>query len=70
MVSDEDSGEYVDELMQYHSIEQLLMNHDDDSSDWESRLEMQCEHLIPPYAPFGTDGPRITMQSSISLINR
>ncbi|KZS00568.1 Uncharacterized protein APZ42_003092, partial [Daphnia magna] len=28
-----------------------------------------CE-IIPPYAPYGEDGPRITLLSSISLVNR
>ena len=68
MVNEKERVSYVDMLLQFHSIEQKLLT----SSFAENDMLADCigPYLIPPYSPFGVDGPQITMQSSISLVNR
>lgn len=38
--------------------------------DEEDIREFMEDHVIPPYMPYGKTGPRITLVSAISLINR
>lgn len=71
MVSDEDSERYTDELLQYHSIEQTLISHQQSNNeDGEIDTDEISDTLVPAYAPYGEDGPRISAQKSITLINR
>lgn len=65
------SDTYTEELLQYHTIEQQLLGKEDfDDSDEDCVIESACSHIIQPYAPFGKDGPQVTLQSAMSLINR
>lgn len=51
---------------------QMLMEkcHNRTVPDEEDIREFMEDHAIPPYMPYGKTGPRITLVSAISLINR
>ena len=68
MVSQKDRDANNDMLLQFHSIEQQLYNNR--FENYDSRIDRIFDGLVPPYSPFGINGPQVTMQSSISLVNR
>uniref|UniRef100_A0A0P4WEE1 Uncharacterized protein n=1 Tax=Scylla olivacea TaxID=85551 RepID=A0A0P4WEE1_SCYOL len=70
----EESG--LDDLLSsvrlYREIESVLTdicNNRELPTDLETSLHFAEDEHVPPYEPFGPDGPRITFNSAISLIN-
>lgn len=70
LVSSSDTDSYLQDLMNLHAIEQQLMSVADFDDDVDNLVDGMCSHIIEPYAPFGESGPRVTMQSAVSLVNR
>ncbi|KAK4015107.1 hypothetical protein OUZ56_030097 [Daphnia magna] len=70
MVSQSETESYLKNLAQFHSIEQQLLAIGNFEDDRDSVIDNLFCEIIPPYAPYGEDGPRITLLSSISLVNR
>ncbi|KAK4024462.1 hypothetical protein OUZ56_009885 [Daphnia magna] len=70
MVSQSETESYLKNLAQFRSIEQQLLAIGNFEDDRDSIIDNLFCEIIPPYAPYGEDGPRITLLSSISLVNR
>lgn len=70
LVSHSETESCLEDLAQFHSIEQQLLAIGNFEDDRDNVIDKQFYQIIPPYVPYGEDGPRITLQSSISLINR
>ncbi|XP_059352941.1 endoribonuclease Dicer-like [Daphnia carinata] len=70
LVSHSDTEKLLDDLAQFHSIEQQLVATSNIEEDKDAIIDNMFSQIIEPYQPFGEEGPRITLQSSISLINR
>lgn len=70
MMSQKETESYLEDLAQFHSIEQQLLAIGNFEDDRDSVIDNLFCQIIPPYAPYGEDGPRITLLSSISLVNR
>ncbi|GFT77874.1 endoribonuclease Dicer [Nephila pilipes] len=60
------------DLVNFKTIENMLQSkcHDREMPTEEEISSHMADQVIPPYMPHGPDGPRITMSSAISLINR
>ncbi|KAK4037185.1 hypothetical protein OUZ56_029228 [Daphnia magna] len=65
MVSQSETESYLKNLAQFHSIEQQLLAIGNFEDDRDSVIDNLFCEIIPPYAPYGEDGPRITLLSSI-----
>ena len=70
MVSRSDSRKFLEDLAQFHAIEQQLVATGNFEDDKDAILDNLFGQIIDPYTPYGNQGPRITLQSSISLVNR
>lgn len=70
MVGENDTEPSVMDLLQFHGIERKLSATKDFEEDSDSDFDQIFATLIEPYCPFGEDGPRVTQQGSISLVNR
>ncbi|KAK4025948.1 hypothetical protein OUZ56_014980 [Daphnia magna] len=70
LVSRSDTEKLLEDLAQFHSIEQQLVATSNIEEDKDAILDNMFGQIIKPYQPFGEEGPRVTLQSSISLINR
>ena len=70
MMNEKDTENSMLDLMQFHGIERKLSATKDFETDTDGDMEYLFSTLIEPYCPFGIDGPRVTMQSAISLVNR
>ncbi|KAI9553581.1 hypothetical protein GHT06_021502 [Daphnia sinensis] len=70
LVGHSETDSCLEDLAQFHSIEQQLLAIGNFEDDRDSVIDNLFYQIIPPYAPCGEDGPRITLQSSISLVNR
>lgn len=64
-------GLSLENILDCHAIEQVLLSKSNfEEDDDDNVYDDACDNLIPPYAPFGYNGPRVTTQSAMSLINR
>ncbi|XP_057378262.1 endoribonuclease Dicer-like [Daphnia carinata] len=70
LVSPSETDSCLEDLAQFHSIEQQLLAIGNVEDDRDSLIDNLFYQIIPPYVPYGEDGPRITLPSSISLVNR
>ncbi|KAI9563248.1 hypothetical protein GHT06_010706 [Daphnia sinensis] len=70
LVSRSDTNKLLDDLAQFHSIEQQLVATSNIEEDKDAILDNMFGQIMEPYQPFGEEGPRVTLQSSISLVNR
>ncbi|CAL1295864.1 unnamed protein product [Larinioides sclopetarius] len=63
---------FMDDLVSFKTIEKMLQSkcHDRTMPTEEEISTHMADSAMPPYMPRGPDGPRITMSSAISLINR
>ena len=68
MASDEKLSECLNDLADYHATEQILM--DKNNHEEGTDLDRRFRDLIPDYMPFGANGPRITLLSSVPLMDR
>uniref|UniRef100_UPI003AFB824B AncD1D2 n=1 Tax=synthetic construct TaxID=32630 RepID=UPI003AFB824B len=71
MVEEDEKNKFQEDLNQYQEIEKILLRlcHNRDAPSEEDFDSFEDE-LLPPYMPYGTDGPRVTMSSAISLLHR
>uniref|UniRef100_A0A061QLI9 Putative dicer-2 n=1 Tax=Cupiennius salei TaxID=6928 RepID=A0A061QLI9_CUPSA len=62
---------FVD-MCNFKTVEKMLLDkcHNRSLPSEEEIKQFMADSLIPPYMPYGESGPRITMISAISLINR
>ena len=70
LVSRSDSETCLGDMAQNHSIEQQLGATENFQDEQENLLDSLFHEIVEPYAPFGDEGPRVTLLSSISLFNR
>ncbi|XP_046636603.1 endoribonuclease Dicer-like [Daphnia pulicaria] len=70
LVSSSDSKKFLEDMAQFHSIEQQLVATGNFEDDKDAILDNLFSQIIEPYTPYGNQGPRVTLQSSISLVNR
>ncbi|XP_055947706.1 endoribonuclease Dicer-like [Argiope bruennichi] len=63
---------FMEDFVDFKRIEKMLQSkcHDHTMPTEEEISAHMADSLIPPYMPKGPDGPRITMSSAISLVNR
>ncbi|KAF8797027.1 Endoribonuclease Dicer like protein [Argiope bruennichi] len=63
---------FMDDLVSFKTIETMLQSkcHDRTAPTEEEISAHMADSVMPPYMPRGPDGPRITMSSAISVINR
>lgn len=63
---------FVEDLVSFKTIEKMLQSkcHDRTMPTEDEISTHMADSEMPPYMPRGPDGPRITMSSAISLINR
>jgi hypothetical protein len=70
LVSSSDSKKFLEDMAQFHSIEQQLIATGNFEDDKDAIIDNLFSQIIEPYTPYGNQGPRVTLQSSISLVNR
>ena len=70
MVPSNESQVFMESLMVLHAIEQQLMVKTNFEDDQESAIDKVAGELIKSYVPFGDNGPQVTRQSAIALVNR
>lgn len=70
LVSCANTERLLEDLAQFHSIEQQLVATGNIEDDKDAIVDNMFGQIIEPYQPYDEEGPRITLQSSISLINR
>ena len=70
LVSKSETDILLQDLAQFHAIEQQLMTTENFEDDRNCIIDSLFSQIMEPYTPFGVQGPRITLQSSISLVNR
>ncbi|MPC24342.1 Endoribonuclease dcr-1 [Portunus trituberculatus] len=72
MIEESDVDDLLSSVRLYREIETVLTNiciNRELPTDLETSLHFAEDEIMPPYEPFGTDGPRITFNSAICLIN-
>ena len=71
LVDKECLNEFKSKLTLYCNLEkdlQLICH--DRVVPGEDEIERKLKHLLPPYMPFGEDGPQISINGSLSLLHR
>ncbi len=70
LVSKSETDVFLQDLAQFHAIEQQLLTTANFEEDRDCLIDSLFSQIIEPYTPSGVQGPRITLQSSISLVSR
>ncbi|XP_071041573.1 endoribonuclease Dicer isoform X2 [Parasteatoda tepidariorum] len=67
-----ESSKFLQDVCNFKTIEKLLLSRCYKRSlpSEEDISEVMADNIIAPYMPYGVSGPRITMTSAVSLINR
>lgn len=70
LVSQSETKRFMEDMAHFHAIEQQLVATGNFEDDKDAVLDNLFGQFIDPYTPYGDQGPRITLQSSISLVHR
>ncbi|CAL4170416.1 unnamed protein product, partial [Meganyctiphanes norvegica] len=73
MCTTENIDKELETVQVYRTIElvlQKLCHEREPPSDDERKQHFADDDIIKPYEPFGIDGPKVTMNSALSLVNR